>query len=138
MTPNQRLARSIQHQNQSKELIDRGSLGKKTRATKHDGYSIQADRGNDLINRKYRETYGASLISREKSSQKQRLKRRSLRKQNEKDNSERFEFNKTIDVHNSRRPNSRKIGVDKGFNQNLATLQSNQAKKPYINRRMHY
>ena len=54
MTPNQRLARSIEHQNQSKEYMERGSFTKKMRATKHDGYSINVERGNDLINRKYR------------------------------------------------------------------------------------
>lgn len=95
MTPNQRLARSIEHQ--PKEYALKTSLGKRIKASKHEGYSINVDRGgNDLIGRKYRETYGASLISREKSADKDKMRRRSLKKGSDNDISDRIDFNKTI------------------------------------------
>ena len=48
MTPNQRLARSIEH-NQPKDAINK-TITRKPRISKHEGYSFE----KDLINRKYR------------------------------------------------------------------------------------
>lgn len=96
------------------------------------------NRGNDLINRKYRETYGASLVSRDKSQD--RRKRRSIRKTQE--NTEKYSFNNTIDL-NSRSGRGKAIGVDKGFDfnaNNLRTIDNpKNSGKPYVNRRLlHY
>lgn len=61
MTPSQKKAWAIENE---KNYIANGPI--RQTQQQNSNYYVQL-RGNDLINRKYRETYGVSLISREKS-----------------------------------------------------------------------
>ena len=58
LSPNERLVRSIENH----QHIEIAQKFKKPKETKHDAYSFSSGRGNDLIGRKYRETYGAPFF----------------------------------------------------------------------------
>ena len=135
MTPSQKLAKSIQ--NEDTERGNPASKGKsrESRELKQSYYVPM--KNNDLIGRKYRETYGASLISREKSQERSR--RRSLKKGLEGEKSEKFRMNNTIEVYN-RSGRGRRLVADKSIEHQLATLESKKVGgRPYVNRRMlHY
>lgn len=92
--------------------------------------------GNDQISKKYRETYGVPLVSR--SKEKSQSRRKSLRKYELTDIYEKTEMNKTINPHNrTNKAKSNRIGMDKGFENTLHTI-DNIYRKPYANRRFIY
>jgi len=114
--------------------VDRGVHDTIHRVDKHT--IPHSNVGNDQISKKYRETYGVPLVSR--SKEKSQSRRKSLRKYELSDIYEKAEMNRTIVGYNrNNKAKSNRIGVDKGFESTLHTI-DNIYRKPYANRRFVY
>lgn len=72
-----------------------------------------------------------------KSKEKERSRKKSLRKYELSEIYEKAELNKTLMPYNRGKAKSNRIGVDKGFENNLNTI-DNIYRKPHANRRFIY
>ncbi len=102
---------------------------------KQDEKSAIYDGTQDLISKKYRETYGTSIVSKSKD----KARRRSLRKEEvnssyDKEQTQ-FNFNKTIE-YGQQKKKSYKIGADLGFDSvnNTIDYANSNTNRPYIRR----
>ena len=79
-----------------------------------------------------------SLISKSKDKDRSQSRRRSLKKYELGDIYEKAELNRTlVPTRHNAKPKSNRIGVDKGFENTLHTI-DNIYRKPYANRRFVY
>lgn len=135
-TPTNKLGTSLKMREERTISVDKSSHESVSRAGKE---TLQPSRdNNDTITRKYKETYGVSLVSRSKEKERSHSRKKSLKKYELSEIYEKTEMNKTLAPYNrAAKAKSNRIGVDKGFENTLNTI-DNIYRKPYANRRFIY